>query len=184
MNIGAFTVVSLLSRRAEGELQFERDWSGVARRHPVLGMAAAVFMIALGGLPPTAGFLGKYSLFRAALDAGLTSLVVIAVVNSLVSVYYYLRVVVAMYMKPERAPSLGPLDATQRAHTLEGPGAMAAPEATAAPRLAELGSRAGRVAVLICLVLTLWLGLGPNLGRVPGPSRIMEWAESAVQSLR
>ena len=186
-SIGAFTVVLLLGRRAEGDLQFDRDWSGVARRHPFLGLAMAVFMIGLGGLPPTAGFFGKYSLFRVALDAGLTSLVVIAVLNSVVSVYYYLRVVVAMYMKPERQPSLGVLESLAvpgRAHALDGPGAMAAEAPVVPPRLAERGGWAARFVVLVCLIATLWLGMGPSMGKLPGMSRVMEWAETAVASMR
>jgi NADH-quinone oxidoreductase subunit N len=186
-SIGAFTVVLLLGRRAEGDLQFDRDWSGVARRHPFLGLAMAVFMIGLGGLPPTAGFFGKYSLFRVALDAGLTSLVVIAVLNSVVSVYYYLRVVVAMYMKPERQPSLGVLESLAvpgRAHALDGPGAMATEAVEVPPRLAERGGWAARLVVLVCLIATLWLGMGPSVGKLPGMSRVMEWAETAVASMR
>ncbi|HZL85923.1 MAG TPA: NADH-quinone oxidoreductase subunit N [Candidatus Krumholzibacteria bacterium] len=188
MNIGAFTVVTLLGRRAEGELQFDRDWSGVARRHPGLGVAMALFMIALGGLPPTAGFFGKYSLFRAALDAGLVSLVVIAVLNSLVSVYYYLRVIVAMYMKAEREAPPVLLDAlAPRVHAFDGPGAMAAPDVVApppAPRLAEARPWGAFLAVAVCAVLTLWLGIGPSLGGLPGLSQVMAWAEAAVESLR
>ncbi|UCE02556.1 MAG: NADH-quinone oxidoreductase subunit N [Candidatus Latescibacterota bacterium] len=186
MNIGAFTVVMLLGRRAEGGLLFERDWSGIARKHPILGLAMALFMIALGGLPPTAGFFGKYSLFRTAIDAGLVSLVVIAVLNTLVSVYYYLRVIVAMYMRPEREPSVPVLESAGRAHAFDGPGAMAAEEIASAPppRLSERGAWAARVVVLICVIATLWLGMGPSRGAVPGMSRIMQWAEDAVASLR
>ena len=188
-SLGAFTVVALLGRRAEGELQFERDWSGVASRHPFLGMAMAVFLIALGGLPPTAGFFGKYSLFRAAIDAGLVSLVVIAVLNSLVSVYYYLRVVVAMYMKAERQPSLGILESLGAAGSdpaFEGPGAMAAPvePGPRPPRLAERGGWMARIVVILCFVATLWLGMAPSAGGLPGLSRVMDWAEAAVASLR
>ncbi len=188
MNIGAFTVVTLLGRRAEGDLRFDRDWSGVAQRHPGLSLAMALFMIALGGLPPTAGFFGKYALFRAALDAHLTSLVVIAVLNTLVSVYYYLRVVVAMYMKPEREPVSGALEGLlPRTHAFEGPGAMAATpavEKAPEPRLAEAGHWGPRLAIVTCVLLTLWLGVGPGIGRLPGLTQIMEWAEAAVASLR
>jgi len=144
-------------------------------------------MIALGGLPPTAGFFGKYSLFRSALDAGLVSLVVIAVLNSLVSVYYYLRVIVAMYMKAEREAQPAVLDAlAPRAHAFDGPGAMAAPDLAAppAPRLAEARPWGAFLAVAVCAVLTLWLGIGPSLGGLPGLGQFMAWAEAAVESLR
>ena len=193
MNIGAFTVVALLARRAEGDLVFERDWGGVARRHPFLGLAMAVFMLGLGGIPPTSGFFGKYSLFKSAIDAGLVGLVVVAVANSLVSVYYYLRVVVAMYMKPERRAEPGILESLRagRAYALEGPGAMAAgsaePEAAALaasrPRLAEGGGWPAKLVVLVCLLATLWLGFGPSGGGLPGVSRLLQWAGQAIASL-
>jgi NADH-quinone oxidoreductase subunit N len=190
MNIGAFTVVALLGRRAEGDLNFDRDWSGAARRHPFLGVAMVVFMLGLGGIPPTAGFFGKYALFRSAIDAGLTSLVVIAVLNSLVSVYYYLRVIVAMWMRPERPVVPGVLESlaagTGRSHALEGPGAMAASEGpvTLSPRWAEQGGLAAKFVVAVCLVATLWLGIGPAIGGLPGLGRVFEWAATATESLR
>src|SRR5207249_1376052 len=78
--------------------------AGVGFRHPVLGLSMAVFMLSLAGVPPTAGFAGKFYLFSAAVDAGQVGLAVIGVLNSLVSVYYYLGVLVAMYMtEGERA---------------------------------------------------------------------------------
>jgi NADH-quinone oxidoreductase subunit N len=196
MNVGAFTVVHLMSRRAEGDLQFDRDWSGAARRQPFLGVAMTVFMLGLGGIPPTAGFFGKYSLFKAAIDAGLVALVIVAVLNSLVSVYYYLRVVVAMYMRPERGVVPGVLEtlAAGRTHALEGPGAMAAEPASVVddaavlepppPRLAEGRAWVARAVVLVCLVATLWLGFGPSAAGLPGVQRVLEWAEVAAASLR
>jgi NADH-quinone oxidoreductase subunit N len=188
MTVGAFTVVTLLSRRAEGELQFERDWCGAARHHPFLGFAMVVFMLGLGGVPPTAGFFGKYSVFKAAVDAGLTSLVVVAVLNSVVSIYYYLRVVVALYMRPER-PALPNLLETLAAPgagaaSLAGPGAMAASATTAPPRFATQGAWMPKIVVLVCVLGTLWFGLGPSTGGLPGMSRVMEWAQAAVASLR
>ena len=183
MSVGAFTIVMLLGRRVEGELVFDRDWSGTARRHPFLGIAMTVFMLGLGGIPTTGGFFGKYALFKSAMDAGLTSLVVIAVVNSVVSIYYYLRVVVAMYMRAERAPVPGILEALgQRTHALQGPGAMAAEAATVAPRLAVHAPWSARWVVLVCLIGTLWLGLAPTMGRLPGLTQVLEWAEAAVAS--
>jgi formate hydrogenlyase subunit 3/multisubunit Na+/H+ antiporter MnhD subunit len=196
MTVGAFTVVHLMSRRAEGDQQFDRDWSGAARRHPFLGVAMTVFMLSLGGIPPTAGFFGKYSLFKAAIDAGLVGLVIVAVLNSLVSVYYYLRVVVAMSMQPERAVVPGVLEtfaAGGRPHALAGPGAMAAESALASdepafepppPRVAEDRVWVARTVVLVCLLATLWLGFGPSTGGLPGIERVLQWAEVAAAALR
>jgi len=187
LNVGAFTVVTLLSRRAEGELQFDRDWSGAARQHPFLGAAMTVFMLGLGGMPPTAGFFGKYSLFKAAVDAHLVPLVIIAVLNSLVSVYYYLRVIVALYMRAEHAPVPGVLEALAaggRAHALQGPGAMAAEEAVLPPRMAAGRAWTLRAVVGICLFAVLWLGMGVSIGPLPGVSRVLDWAEIAAAALR
>ena len=97
MTLGAFAVVIALGRRGEPNEDLA-DWAGVGFRHPVLGLSMGVFMLSLAGIPPTAGFAGKFYLFSAAIDAGWTSLAVIGLLNSLVSVYYYLGVLVAMYM--------------------------------------------------------------------------------------
>jgi NADH-quinone oxidoreductase subunit N len=97
MTLGAFAVVIALGRRGEPNEDLA-DWAGVGFRHPVLGLSMAVFMLSLAGIPPTAGFAGKFYLFSAAIDAGYVGLAVVGVLNSLVSVYYYLGVLVSMYM--------------------------------------------------------------------------------------
>ena len=82
------------------------DLSGIGFRKPALGLAMTVFMLSLGGIPPTAGFMGKVFVFGTALKAGLVPLVVIGVLNSVVSVFYYLRVTVALYMEePKGEPT-------------------------------------------------------------------------------
>ncbi len=97
--LAAFGMVSLLEHDdAEGVTMSRFD--GLAGKSPVLGAMFAISMLSLAGFPPTAGFLGKFFIFNAALDAGYTLLVVIAVLNSLVSVYYYLRPIVGIYMRP------------------------------------------------------------------------------------
>ncbi len=97
MNLGAFGVLLALGRRDEPNDELS-DLAGVGFRQPLLGMAMTVAMLSLAGIPPTAGFAGKVYLFSAAIDAGYVGLAVIGVLNSLVSVYYYLGVVVQMYM--------------------------------------------------------------------------------------
>jgi NADH-quinone oxidoreductase subunit N len=97
--IGAFGVVAWLGSRGDERLQLD-DWSGLASRHPAAALAMTIFMLSLGGVPPTAGFLGKFYIFRVALERGqMTSLVIIAVLNSVVSIAYYLRVITAMYFR-------------------------------------------------------------------------------------
>jgi NADH-quinone oxidoreductase subunit N len=97
--IGAFGVVAWLGNRGDERLLLD-DWAGLASRHPAVALAMTVFMLSLGGVPPTGGFFAKFYLFRAALEkTGLLPLVIIAVLNSVISVYYYLRVVTAMYFR-------------------------------------------------------------------------------------
>ena len=82
------------------------DFSGLGFRQPVLAASLTVFMLSLAGIPTTAGFLGKFFIFRAAIESKLVGLAVIGVINSAISVYYYLRVIVVMYMResPEELP--------------------------------------------------------------------------------
>jgi NADH-quinone oxidoreductase subunit N len=100
MNIGAFAVVALLCRKGE-ECNNISDFAGLGFKYPLLGLVMTVFLFSLAGLPPTGGFMGKFYLFTEALRSGYVWLVVVAGVNSVVSIYYYLRVVVIMYFKPE-----------------------------------------------------------------------------------
>ncbi len=100
MTLGAFGVVLAFERRDDRriDLPIER-LAGIAHRYPAVGLAMAVFMFALAGMPPTAGFFGKLTLFTAAVDAGRVAAVVVAVLASAVGAYYYLRVIVVMYMR-------------------------------------------------------------------------------------
>jgi NADH-quinone oxidoreductase subunit N len=98
MNIGAFAAVIGLSRTGTEYLELD-DFAGIGFRYPWIGGTMTVFLLSLAGFPPTAGFLAKFYVFSAAVRAGLVSLVVIGVLASLVSVFYYLRVVVYMYMR-------------------------------------------------------------------------------------
>jgi NADH-quinone oxidoreductase subunit N len=100
MQIGAFAVVTLL-RRKDVIGEELKDLSGLFQRNPLAGTAMLLFMLSLGGIPPTAGFMGKFWLFSAAIDGGYYWLAVIGVLNSAVSLYYYLRVVVFMWFKGE-----------------------------------------------------------------------------------
>ena len=132
MQLGAFTVVVLLRRRdvVGDEL---KDFSGLAFRHPFAAFAMLLFMLSLGGIPPTAGFMGKFWLFGAAIDSGYVWLAVIGVINSAISLYYYIRLVVFMYLKTETIGS----------------------EPTASPSLT--------FALGVAVVATLVLGIYPRL---------------------
>jgi NADH-quinone oxidoreductase subunit N len=100
MQLGAFAVVVLLRRRdvVGDEL---KDFSGLAFRQPFAAFAMLLFMLSLGGIPPTAGFMGKFWLFGAAIESGYVWLAVIGVLNSAISLYYYVRLVVFMYLRRE-----------------------------------------------------------------------------------
>lgn len=129
MNLGAFGVLCLLGKDREERVQVA-DLAGVGFRHPFLGLAMTVFMLSLGGIPPTAGFMGKIYVFSVAVKAHLYPLVIVGVLNSVISVYYYLRVTVAMYMKE---PDAEPVHVS-----------WAAP---------------ATIALIVTLVLTLWFGV-------------------------
>jgi NADH-quinone oxidoreductase subunit N len=98
MNIGAFAAVIGLSRKGKEFLDLE-DFAGIGFKYPWLGATFAVFLLSLAGFPPTAGFLAKFLVFSGAVRANLVPLVIIGVLASLVSVFYYLRIVVYMYMR-------------------------------------------------------------------------------------
>ncbi len=98
MNLGAFAVLTIMSRRDDSGLNLH-DLSGLAKRRPGLAFGMAVFLLSMAGIPPTAGFMAKYLLFYSAIQAGEIILVIIGVLCSAVSVYYYLRVIVYMYMR-------------------------------------------------------------------------------------
>src|SRR5262245_15340567 len=128
---GAFGVILLLERGGEEAVQIG-DTAGLATRHPLAAFALALLLLSLVGIPPTAGFVGKFYLFGAAVRAGFIWLAVIAVLNSAAAAYYYLRIIVSMYM---REP--------------DGPPAVVAP------------SFAGALAVVVALWGIIQLGIFP-----------------------
>jgi NADH-quinone oxidoreductase subunit N len=103
MNLGAFGVVVAVGRKGEPNENFE-DYAGLGFRYPALAMAMTIFMLSLIGIPPLVGFTGKFYIFSAAVKAGYIWLAVIGVLNSVVSAYYYVRVIVTMYMQEGEKP--------------------------------------------------------------------------------
>ena len=99
-NLGAFAIVGLLRNEDEEGLKLS-NFAGLGYRRPWLGAIMALFMFSLAGIPPTAGFAGKFYIFSSAVEAGYIGLAVLGVINSVISVYYYLRLVVWMYMSPD-----------------------------------------------------------------------------------
>jgi NADH-quinone oxidoreductase subunit N len=98
MNIGAFGVVAYLAKKDETAFDLE-GYNGLGKRNPLLAAAMGVFMFSLAGIPPLAGFFGKFYVFSAAVKADLIALAIIGVLNSALSVYYYIRVVWYMYFR-------------------------------------------------------------------------------------
>ncbi|HEY2513886.1 MAG TPA: NADH-quinone oxidoreductase subunit N, partial [Polyangiaceae bacterium] len=131
---GAFGSLILCGSFGKEAVTYE-DLSGIGRRHPAPALAFTLFLLSLAGIPPTGGFFGKWFLFRAAMDGGFYALTVIAFINSVIGAYYYLRVLVAMYM---REPAAG------------------------APIAVPMRSGYVTAALLVSAVLVLWLGLTPS----------------------
>lgn len=98
MNIGAFAAIIALSKKDTEYLDLE-DYAGIGFKYPWIGATLSIFLISLAGFPPTAGFLAKFYVFSAAVREGLVPLVIIGVLASLISVFYYLRIIVYMYMR-------------------------------------------------------------------------------------
>jgi NADH-quinone oxidoreductase subunit N len=102
-SFGAWGVVIALEKTSATEAGNPglslNDYAGLGRKHPWLAAAMAIFMFSFTGVPPTLGFVGKFFLFRTAIEGGLVGLALIGVLTSLVSAYYYLRIIVIMYMR-------------------------------------------------------------------------------------
>ena len=128
---GAFGVILLLERGGREAVETS-DLAGLAARHPVLALVLTIFLLSLVGIPPTAGFVGKFYLFGAAVRSGYVWLAVIGVLNSALAAYYYLRIVVVMYMRePDGAPTV------------------------------MVPSLGGSLALLVALCGVVWLGVMP-----------------------
>ena len=98
MNIGAFGIVSWIEHQDDKKLTFD-DYAGLSARRPAVAAMMSIFMFSLAGIPPFAGFFGKYYVFLSAVKADMTWLAIVGVMTSLISVYYYLRLVVLMYFR-------------------------------------------------------------------------------------
>src|SRR6202167_3456836 len=145
MNVGAFAVVSHFANAGERYVTLE-DYEGLGRSSPLLAATLTIFLLSLIGIPMTGGFFAKFYVFSAALKANLIWLTIIGVINSGVGAYYYLRIIVVMYMRESRR---------------EVP-VMAVPFAL-------------RLALTVCLVATIYLGIFPN--------GVLRYAQDSAQKL-
>lgn len=109
-NLGAFAIVTLLAQKNDRRTEFE-DYNGIGFKSPVIAFSLSLFMLSLFGLPLTAGFMGKILVFRPALEAAnplVTTLVVVAVIGSAISAYYYLRLIVVMFFRERTSQWIEP----------------------------------------------------------------------------
>ena len=117
MNIGAFAVVQLVARAGDRRTEVD-DYNGIGFRSPVLALSLTLFLLSLLGMPVTAGFIGKVLVFRAALDQGYYGLVVIGVINTAASAYYYLRLIIVMFFRERLTEWVSPRIPASMALTL------------------------------------------------------------------
>ena len=103
MNVGTFACI--LAMRQQGRLvEGINDLAGLSKSHPMMAVALLIFMFSMAGIPPLAGFFGKWFVFLAAIDAGLYTLAILGVIASVVSAFYYLRIVKIMYFDEASEP--------------------------------------------------------------------------------
>jgi NADH-quinone oxidoreductase subunit N len=132
--IGAFGIVSLV-RDSTGEVGDINRWAGLAKKSPIVATAFALFLMSFGGIPLTAGFIAKFSIFTAAYDSGNIAIVVVGVISSAIALYFYLRLVLIMFFRE-------PTDDTV---TVTSPSFLVS------------------TGIAICFIITLVLGVYPNL---------------------
>jgi NADH-quinone oxidoreductase subunit N len=105
MNIGAFTILSQLKNKGIIEDESLSSFAGLAKKHPLASVAMLIFMFSLAGIPPLAGFIGKFYIFSAAIKSGVVWLAIVGVINSVIGCYYYMRVTIFMYFKEPEVES-------------------------------------------------------------------------------
>ena len=177
--IGAFAIVTLI-RRGDGEASQLSDWAGLARRAPLLAAAMALFLLSFAGIPLTSGFIGKLSVFTAAVDAGMAPLVVVAMIATAITAFFYLKVIVVMYFSDpaaDPAPAGAGGDLPEWADddaegVTAGPGAAgSSPLRTASPQVSTASLAAPYIVVPglltgivigVSVVVTVLLGVLPS----------------------
>jgi NADH-quinone oxidoreductase subunit N len=176
MVVGSFTVVTLVGRRGDSHHNLD-DYRGLSSRNPGLALLLALFLMAQAGIPFTTGFLAKFYVISAAVDSGAYPLALIAMIAAVIAAFFYLRVIIISYTRPEDAPTSASVSASASAgaggHATgpligaepTAPGAVAVAERTAvAPEEAEAPIRvpfAAGVGLFICAGFTVFFGLYP-----------------------
>jgi len=158
VKLGAFTIVGQLGGAGEKYLSIE-DYTGLGRRQPVVAAALSLFLLSLLGLPVTAGFFGKFYVFKAAVNSHLIWLAVLMAINSIIGAYYYFRLIVVMYMRDTAADTAADAAHEHREHG-ESAHAVATGTATAAP-LTPFPLPVN-IVLFVSAVGTVYFGLFPN----------------------
>ena len=189
MNVGAFGVVLAIERR-DGQGTTLDDFAGLSRRNPALAALMAVFMLGLAGIPATAGFIGKWYVFYAAMQGAHVELAIIGVLGSLLGMYYYLRVIWAMYFtEPATAPLLvtadEPTPAREPVVTASAGGVAVAEPATATASVATAQKVLSAEPAPVHPATWIGLALAGIFTIVLGivPMQLVNWALLAAQTL-
>jgi NADH-quinone oxidoreductase subunit N len=105
--IGAFAILTVV-RKGDGEASHLSDWAGLGKRSPILAAVMSLFLLSFAGIPLTSGFIGKLTVFSAAMDAGMGALVVVAMIATVITAFFYLRIIVLMYFSEPSAGENAP----------------------------------------------------------------------------
>jgi len=163
--IGAFAILTVV-RKGDGEASHVGDWAGMAKRSPVLAASMSLFLLSFAGIPLTAGFIGKLSVFTAAMEAGLGIWVVLAMIATAITAFFYLRIVVVMYfadpvtVSPAQTPVAVAAGGGRPAP--EGRRFLAVGTASADAPYVVLPGILTTVVIAVAVIVTLGLGLFPG----------------------
>ncbi|MEK7435135.1 MAG: NADH-quinone oxidoreductase subunit N [Cyanobacteriota bacterium] len=154
-SVGLFACISYLNQKNENYLNIE-DYSGLGFKQPFIAFSIFIFMVSLIGIPPTAGFFGKYYLFSAAINQGMFLTVILALINSMMSVYYYLKVIMFMYIKESHVETFS-----------------------------DSGRLSTNIVLALTTLATVWLGFGTStvFSIIPGAYTVIEWTKMSIQSI-
>jgi NADH-quinone oxidoreductase subunit N len=177
--IGAFAILTVV-RKGDGEASHVSDWAGLAKRSPVLAASMSLFLLSFAGIPLTAGFIGKLSVFTAAMQSGFGALVVLAMVATAVTAFFYLRIVVVMYFSEPAAVQV-PVPVGAAAGSGSG-GAIGDAESAAGPRTVTTDAPFVVVpGILTVIVIAVAVIVTLGLGLFPGP--VLDWLTVPIPML-
>jgi len=171
--IGAFAILTVV-RKGDGEASHVSDWAGLAKRSPVLAASMSLFLLSFAGIPLTAGFIGKLSVFTAAMQSGFGALVVLAMVATAVTAFFYLRIVVVMYFSEPAATQVPvPVGAAAAAGGAGGGAVVGGESASGPPTVTTDAPFVVVPGILTVIVIAVAVIVTLGLGLFPGP--VLDW---------